>query len=153
MTSKIRHSRYKSIVTQLRHLLPGCDDHQARMATVASLLHHKLNYFSWTGFYLYKDDKLVVGPYQGPLACMTLKKNKGVCWRGFNTKKTIIVPDVVKFHGHIACDPRSKSEIVVPMLNNQGEIVGVLDADSREHDAFKSIDADYLEQIVAMIHS
>lgn len=153
MTSKIRLGRYKRIIDQLNVLLPVCDDPLARMATVASLLHHKLNYFFWTGFYLKKDDQLVVGPYQGPVACMTLKKGKGVCWSGLSNKKTIIVPDVSKFPGHIACDPRSKSEIVVPILNKQGEILGVLDVDSREHDAFNTIDADYLEQIVAMIYS
>jgi len=106
--------RYKRIYEQLRGLLTKTNDKIARMATIVAVLHHKMPHFFWTGFYRIVDGELIVGPYQGPLACQVLGKNKGVCWACVNRKETIIVPDVEKFPGHIACDPRSKSEITVP---------------------------------------
>jgi len=106
--------RYKRIYEQLRGLFTKTNDKIARMATIVAVLHHKMPHFFWTGFYRIVDGELIVGPYQGPLACQVLEKNKGVCWACVNRKETIIVPDVEKFPGHIACDPRSKSEITVP---------------------------------------
>jgi L-methionine (R)-S-oxide reductase len=145
--------RYKRIIIQLEELLPKCSNPLARMASIAAVLHHKMDSFFWTGFYLYTDGQLIVGPYQGPVACMLLQKDTGVCWHGFNTGNTVIVPDVHLFPGHIACDSRSRSEIVVPVRNLAGEITAVFDADSRDIGAFDDTDAGYLEKIVALIYS
>ncbi len=142
---------YSCIFEQLEHLLKKNDNHIARMATIAAVLHHKMNYFFWTGFYLHTDGDLIVGPYQGTLACMKLKKNIGVCWTGFNEKKTINVPNVDEFPGHIACDSRARSEIVVPIKNKNDEIVGVLDIDSQNLNAFDEVDAEELKRIVDLL--
>jgi L-methionine (R)-S-oxide reductase len=107
--------------------------------------------FFWTGFYLLREGHLRVGPYQGPLACQELEKDRGVCWAGINENRTIIVPDVEKFPGHIACDSRSRSEIVVPLRDAGGRIIGVLDVDSRQPDHFDSSDARGLERIVSLV--
>ena len=121
------------------------------MASVAALLHHKMDGFFWTGFYLLNEGKLQAGPYQGPLACLELERNKGVCWTAVREKKSIVVPDVHKFHGHIACDPRSRSEIVVPVKTMDGRITGVLDVDSRSLDHFDEEDIQGLERIVILV--
>jgi L-methionine (R)-S-oxide reductase len=146
-------TRYQRITLQLEELLTKCNDPIARMATIAALLHHKMDYFFWTGFYLHTNNQLIVGPYQGPVACMTLQKDTGVCWHGFNTGKTVIVPDVHQFPGHIACDSRSQSEIVVPVRDGSGRIVAVLDVDSRDLNSFDQTDAENLEKIVSMIYT
>ena len=145
-------SKYLRIYTQLEKLTEKCMDPLARMATVNAILYHKMEGFSWVGFYLLKGGQLIVGPYQGPLACQTLEKNKGVCWAGINEKKTIIVPDVHDFPGHIACDSRSRSEIVIPLLNLEGEITGVMDIDSRLGDNFDATDVCELEKICRLIY-
>ncbi|MCL2435564.1 MAG: GAF domain-containing protein [Lentimicrobiaceae bacterium] len=147
-TNKIR--RYQRIIQQLEELLVKTDFLYARMATVNALLYHKMDRFFWVGFYLLVNNELTVGPYQGPLACQVLKKNSGVCWTAINEKRTIIVPDVHQFPGHIACDSRSKSEIVIPVRNARNEIIGCLDVDSGEVAAFDETDALYLEKIVAL---
>ena len=121
------------------------------MATAAALLHHKLAGFLWTGFYLLRDGELTVGPYQGPLACLVLARHAGVCWAGIDRGETVVVPDVHAFPGHIACDSRSSSEIVVPLRDRSGTVVGVLDIDSTRHAHFDEVDAACLERIVAMI--
>jgi L-methionine (R)-S-oxide reductase len=143
--------RYDRIFKQLSGLLGKTTDPVSRMATTAAILHHKMDGFFWTGFYLLKNGRLLVGPYQGPMACQELEKNKGVCWTGINKNRTVIVPDVDKFPGHIACDSRSRSEIVVPLHNEQGNLIGVLDVDSREPDRFDEVDARGLERIVTLI--
>jgi GAF domain-containing protein len=107
--------------------------------------------FFWTGFYLLNQERLIVSVYQGPVACMELEKGKGVCWAGILSGETIIVPDVQQFPGHIACDSRSKSEIVVLVRNEAGEIMGVLDVDSTEMEAFDQTDAAWLEKIADLI--
>lgn len=122
------------------------------MATIVAVLHHKMEHFFWTGFYLLHDGRLQVGPYQGSLACIDLKKDTGVCWAGINRGETVVVDDVHAFPGHIACDSRSNSEIVVPLRNAMGEIVGVLDVDSTQHAAFDIIDAEWLEKICSLVH-
>lgn len=99
-----------------------------------------------------KERELIVGPYQGPVACQRLEPHKGVCWAGVDQATTILVPDVTKFPGHIACDARSKSEVVVPLKNRDGEIVGVLDVDSEELEAFDVVDAEWLEKLIAMVY-
>ena len=144
-------ARYERIYSQLQELVTKSNDSIARMATIAAVLHHKMEGFFWTGFYLLREGELIVGPYQGPVACLKLEKNRGVCWAGINQGKTIIVPDVEKFPGHIACDSRSKSEIVIPLKNFKGEIMGVLDVDSNKPDQFDETDAAWLEKITALI--
>ena len=121
------------------------------MVTMLAVLHHKMDYFFWTGFYLLQDGKLQVGPYQGSLACINLAKNSGVCWSAINAEKTVIIDNVEVFPGHIACDSRSKSEIVVPLKNQNNELIGVLDVDSSELNSFDEIDALWLEKIVALV--
>jgi L-methionine (R)-S-oxide reductase len=121
------------------------------MATVAALLHHKLPHYFWTGFYRVRGDRLLVGPYQGPLACQTLKKRQGTCWAAVIQERTIIVPDVRLFPGHVSCDARSRSEIVVPLCDSGGKTRAVLDVDSTTLNAFSSIDAEWLERITALI--
>nr|NQU93366.1 GAF domain-containing protein [Bacteroidota bacterium] len=121
------------------------------MATVAAVLHHKMDYFFWTGFYCFDQGELVIRTYQGPVACQVLNKDTGVCWAVINRQKTILVPNVHDFPGHIACDTRSNSEIVVPVKNRDGEVFGVLDVDSRELAAFDETDARWLEEIVGLI--
>ena len=143
--------RYERIQRQLEDLLTKTDNITARMSTTAALLHHKMAYFFWTGFYLLDKGELIVGPYQGPLACQTLEKDKGVCWAGIREKKTIIVPDIHKFPGHIPCDSRSNSEIVVPLLDENNEPLGVLDVDSQTLNSFSGIDKEWLEKIVLLI--
>lgn len=146
-----KQDRYLRIYQQLRDLLAKSDDIDARMATIVAVMHYKMETFFWTGFYYLKEGELIVKTYQGPVACQILEKNTGVCWAAINQGKTIIVPDVHLFPGHIACDSRSKSEIVVPFRNTKNQIIGVLDVDSATLDAFDQIDAEYLEKIVGMI--
>ena len=146
-----KRSRYQRLYKQLKELFKEQQNPVARMATVAALLHHKIDYYFWTGFYLLDQGKLIVGPYQGPVACIKLKKDTGVCWAGINTEKAVIVPDVHQFPDHIACDSRSSSEIVLPIRDPEGRIVGVLDVDSRELDSFDEVDAEELEQILSLI--
>jgi len=144
-------NRYERIFNQLKELLQRTDNRIARMATVASILHHKMPHYFWTGFYIHTNNDLTVGPYQGPLACQVLEREKGVCWAGFLNKETIIVPDVHKFPGHIACDSRSNSEIVVPLLDEKEQVWGVLDVDSKTRDAFSPVDQHWLEKIVGLL--
>lgn len=143
--------RYKRIYHQLRELLTQTKNKTARMATAAAVLHHKMPHYFWTGFYTLIDGDLVVGPYQGPLACQVLEKKTGVCWAGFKAKETIVVPNVHEFPGHIACDSRSNSEIVVPMVSGDNRVWGVLDVDSRKLNAFSEVDKEWLEKIVKLI--
>jgi len=124
----------------------------SRMATIIAVLHHKMETYYWTGFYFLDKGELLVSSYQGPLACLRLKKDTGVCWAGINRKETVIVPDVEAFEGHIACSSASKSEIVVPVRNSNNEVIGVLDVDSTELNSFSEIDAKYLEKIVELIY-
>jgi GAF domain-containing protein len=150
MTSAQKEGRYERIFSQLQELLKDRPNLIARMATIAAVLHHKFDYFFWTGFYLLDEGELIVGPYQGSLACIRLKKDTGVCWAGINQGKTIIVPNVHQFPGHIACDSRSNSEIVVPIKDIDGKIIGVLDVDSKEHGSFDEVDGYWLEKILVI---
>ena len=147
-----KETRYQRLFSQIEALLIATDDPDARMATVIAVLHHKMDYFFWTGLYFLKNGELTVKMYQGAVACQILKKHTGVCWAGIDQRKTIIVPDVSLFPGHIACDSRSRSEIVVPVKNQTGEITGVLDVDSREIDSFDETDGQWLERIVHLIY-
>ena len=124
----------------------------ARMATIVAVLHHKMEYFFWTGFYFLREGELTVKNYQGLLACQVLAKHTGVCWAAIDQQETLVVPDVHQFPGHIACDSRSRSEIVVPLRNEDGEIVGVLDVDSEQPGSFDPTDAEWLEKIANLIY-
>ncbi len=146
-----KRGRYDRIYVQLSGLLNATGDMVSRMSTVAAVLHHKMDGFFWTGFYMLSNGNLIVGPYQGPVACQVLAKDTGVCWTGINQRKTIIVPDVEQFPGHIACDSRSRSEIVVPVRDKDGQIIAVLDVDSKHLDQFDETDAAGLEKIVGLI--
>ena len=148
-----KENQYQRIYRQLEELLRVTGDIDARMATVSTVLHYKLGMVLWTGFYTLKNGELLVKTYQGPLACQVLKKNTGVCWTAINEQKTIVVPDVHQFKGHIACDPRSKSEIVVPVRDNDNRITGVLDIDSKVLNRFDDTDAKELEKIIRLLVS
>ena len=146
-----RQARYSRIRQQLKEILSKNDDLFSGMATINAILYHKMDGFFWVGFYLLKDGRLLVGPYQGPVACIELPGNKGVCWAGINGRVPVIVPDVHEYPGHIACDPRSKSEIVIPVRDRNNMVIGVLDIDSNVKDNFDYTDAQELERIVALL--
>jgi L-methionine (R)-S-oxide reductase len=141
--------QYQSLVPQIRGLLDGETDLIANFANLVAALKEQFGWF-WVGFYVVKGNELVVGPFQGPVACSRIRKGKGVCGTSWQKAETIIVPDVEQFPGHIACSSLSKSEIVVPVIRD-GEVVAVLDVDSSEPDQFDSTDQRFLEQIVKMI--
>ncbi len=151
LSGKKLSQRYERLFKQLQELLKKTEDTVSHMATVIAILHHKMPRFLWTGFYVLKNDLLIVGPYQGPLACQVLGEKKGVCWASVLEQKTIIVPDVHKFPGHIACDSRSNSEIVVPLINSKGSVWAILDIDSRDFNFFSQVDKEWLEKIVTLI--
>ena len=152
MDKEKKHARYQRLRVQLAALMIKTNDPLARMATIAALLFHKIDYFFWCGFYRLVQGELIVGPYQGPLACQVLAKDQGVCWAGIKQGESIIVPDVRLFFGHIACDSRSRSEIVVPFRDGSGNIAGVLDVDSDRLDQFDDVDGRQLEMIVALLY-
>lgn len=147
-----KHARYQRLCSQLETLMAKTTDPDARMSTIVAVLHHKMEYFSWTGFYFLRSGVLTVKTYQGPLACQVLQEHTGVCWAGIDQGKTIVVPDVHQFPGHIACDSRSQSEIVVPVITPGGEVAGVFDADSYAMNAFDATDAEWLEKIINLIY-
>ncbi len=152
MNSDKKQKRYSRLYDQIVGLIEKSSNNQlSNMATITAVLHHKMEYFFWTGFYLLQDGKLQVGPYQGSLACINLAKDTGVCWAAINTKQTIVVGDVEAFPGHIACDSRSASEIVIPLKNKNNEIIGVMDVDSSDLNSFDEVDALWLEKIVSLI--
>lgn len=149
----MKSKKYLRLKEQIRELLVPVSNPIARMATIVALLHHKMPLFFWTGFYLLEDSELLVGPYQGPLACLKLKKEVGVCWSGINRKEPVLVDDVETFPGHIACSSLSKSEVVIPLKDCLGEVVGVLDVDSKELNAFDDEDVVGLQQIVDLVYN
>lgn len=153
--SKVLAGRYERIAAQLEDLFTNgpkaTDDPIARMASIVAVLHHKMPHYFWTGFYRVAGDRLVVGPYQGPLACAVLPGFEGVCWAGVTNQESLVVADVHAFPGHVACDSRSRSEIVVPVRDATGRVVAILDVDSDRQDAFSETDRVGLERIVALI--
>ncbi len=150
ITQGSKQEQYLELIPQIKGLLDGEPDLVANLANTAAALKEQFGWF-WVGFYLVKEDELVLGPFQGPVACTRIRKGRGVCGSSWEQAKTLIVPDVEKFPGHIACSSLSKSEIVVPLLVN-GVVVGVLDVDSSELDQFDQTDANYLEQIVGFLN-
>ena len=152
MDDRKKEGRYQRIYAQLDKLLQKTGDPVARMASICAVLHHKMDHYFWTGFYLYKEGKLIVGPYQGPVACQELTKDKGVCWTALNSQEPVVVPDVHAFPGHIACDSRSKSEITLPVFDQHRQIKAIFDVDSDLFDSFNEVDQSQLETIMELIY-
>ena len=150
MEESKKEGRYQRIISQLQGLLTKTENPVARMATIAAVLSHKFDYFFWCGFYFVEGEKLIVGPYQGPVACQVLQ-GSGVCLAAVTQNQSMVVPDVHAFPGHIACDSRSNSEIVVPVRSLNGEIMAVLDVDSDDYGSFDETDRIYLEAIATMV--
>jgi GAF domain-containing protein len=146
-----KSEKYLQVIKQIKALLESEDDLIANLSNISSVLHTTFGFW-WTGFYLIKGEELVLGPFQGPVACSRIGYGKGVCGTAWREQKTIIVPDVHQFPGHIACSTDSNSEIVVPVFNIN-KITMVLDIDSKEYSTFDKTDQIYLETIVALIHS
>lgn len=144
-----KEEQYLSLIPQIKGLVSGEPDLVANLANIAAALKEQFDFF-WVGFYLVKADELVLGPFQGPVACTRIKKGRGVCGASWAQANTIIVPDVEKFPGHIACSSISKSEIVIPLLKNN-EVWGVLDVDSDQYNSFDETDARFLQEIVELI--
>jgi GAF domain-containing protein len=145
-----KEEQYVSLVPQIKALLEGEPDLIANLANVTAALKEQFNWL-WIGFYLVKDDELVLGPFQGPVACTRIKKGKGVCGASWTKAETLLVPDVEKFPGHIGCSSLSRSEIVIPIIRNN-IVIGVLDADSIDLNHYDIIDQKYLEQIIELIN-
>lgn len=144
-----KEEQYLSLIPQIKGLVSGEPDLVANLANIAAALKEQFDFF-WVGFYLVKVDELVLGPFQGPVACTRINKGRGVCGASWAQANTIIVPDVEKFPGHIACSSISKSEIVVPLIKNN-EVWGVLDIDSDQYNSFDETDAQFLQEIVLLI--
>ena len=144
-----KEEQYQALIPQIKGLLEGETDLIANLANVAAALKEQFGWF-WVGFYLVKEGELVLAPFQGPVACTRIKRGRGVCGSSWQQAQTLIVPDVEKFPGHIACSSLSRSEIVVPLIHG-GEVWGVLDVDSEHLDQFDTTDQQYLEDIVALI--
>ena len=165
-----KSEKYEALLPQVKALCEGEEDMIAKMANVSALLHNEFGFW-WTGFYRVRScefgvtseadaaksselrnqhSELILGPFQGPIACVHIAYGRGVCGTAWKEQRTVVVPDVEEFPGHIACSSESRSEIVVPMLKD-GQIIAVLDIDSRELSTFDDIDAKYLEQLVALM--
>ncbi len=144
-----KEEKYKSLLPQVKAICEGENDIIAKMANVSALLHSEFEFW-WTGFYRVINSELILGPFQGPLACVHIGYGKGVCGTAWKERRTMVVPDVEKFPGHIACSSESRSEIVVPMFQGD-EVVAVLDIDSRDLATFNDTDRHWLEEIVKVI--
>ena len=144
-----KQEQYEELIPQIRGLIEGEPDLIANLANITAALKEQFGWL-WVGFYLVKNDELVLAPFQGPVACTRIKKGRGVCGSSWQQARTLIVPDVEKFPGHIACSSLSRSEIVLPLIY-QNNVVGVLDVDSENPGAFDETDRHYLEQIVALV--
>jgi len=149
-TSADKKEQYESLIPQIEALVSTEKDEVANMANVAAALMYGLNFF-WVGFYIVKEDELVLGPFQGPIACTRIKKGKGVCGTAWAEAKTQLVPNVDEFPGHIACSSDSKSEIVVPIFNKNGGVKMILDVDSDQLEAFDEVDRKYLEKLAELL--
>ena len=139
--------KYKLLSEQIKSLVEGETDQVAVMANVAAAIHLEMGFW-WTGFYRVVNEELVLGPFQGPVACMHIAYGRGVCGTAWKQQETIVVPDVEQFPGHIACSSESRSEIVVPVRSASGDIIAVLDIDSKELGTFDQVDKQWLEEIV-----
>ena len=145
-----REQIYEELAPQVEALVSGEPDLIANLANMAAVLKEAFGFF-WVGFYIKRGDQLVLGPFQGPIACTRIDFDKGVCGHAYTTRETVIVPNVDEFPGHIACSSASKSEIVVPMIDGDGDVFAVLDVDSDRLDDFSEVDRAGLERIVKLI--
>ncbi|MBX3242065.1 MAG: GAF domain-containing protein [Chitinophagaceae bacterium] len=150
IASGTKQEQYESLLPQIEGLLQGEKDLIANMANITAALKEQFNWL-WVGFYIIKENELVLGPFQGPVACTRIQKNRGVCGKCWADEKTLIVPDVEKFPGHIACSSLSRSEIVVPVIRNN-QVVAILDVDSVSLDTFDETDRQYLEKVISMLN-
>ncbi len=145
-----KNETYRLLVKQVESLIEGENNSSGQLANAAALLHETMGWW-WTGFYLVKDGELQLGPFQGPIACYRIKRGRGVCGTAWDEDRTLVVPDVEQFPGHIACSSESRSEIVVPLHDSEGSVTGVLDIDSKELATFDDADARWLEEIARVI--
>jgi len=145
-----RKQIYEELIPQIESLVAGEKDIIANLANIAAAVKEALNFF-WVGFYIKKDEHLVLGPFQGPVACTRIELDKGVCGYAYTNRKVMIVPDVDAFPGHIACSSLSRSEIVLPIFNSDGQVFGVLDVDSDKLNDFSEVDEFGLKQVVAIV--
>jgi GAF domain-containing protein len=145
-----KHEQYESLLPQIKAVVEGETDLIANLANTCACLKEQFNWL-WVGFYIVKGDELVLGPFQGPLACTRIRNGKGVCGTSWQKKETLIVPDVNSFPGHIACSSLSLSEIVVPVIRN-GKVVAVLDVDSDKYNSYDETDKKYLEEVVSYLN-
>ncbi|MET0634732.1 MAG: GAF domain-containing protein [Chitinophagaceae bacterium] len=145
-----KQEQYESLIPQIKALIDGEPDLVANLANTAAALKEQFGWL-WVGFYLVKKDELVLGPFQGPVACTRIRRGRGVCGTSWAEARTLIVPDVELFPGHIACSSLSRSEIVIPMIRD-GQVIGVLDVDSEETALFDETDQRYLEKIVSLLN-
>ena len=150
LTATTKEEKYIELIPQIKALLDGESDPIANMANICAALKYGMNFF-WVGFYLVKQNQLVLGPFQGPVACTRINSGKGVCGTSWLKKETIIVDDVEAFPGHIACSSLSKSEIVLPLLDQHNTVIGVLDVDSDTLNYFDNIDELYLTKIINLL--
>ena len=151
ISGNTKEEKYRSLLPQIKALVEGESDITANMANICAALKFGMNFF-WVGFYLVKKDQLVLGPFQGPVACTRINMGKGVCGTAWKNNEVIIVDDVDQFPGHIACSSLSKSEIVLPVYNKAKEIVGVLDVDSDDYRSFDTTDEKHLLEILELLH-
>ncbi|MBI1305963.1 MAG: GAF domain-containing protein [Bacteroidetes bacterium] len=145
-----KEEKYIDLYTQIKGLLEDEVDEIANMANASAAIHNAFQFW-WTGFYIVKNNELVLGPFQGPVACTRIAFNKGVCGTAWAKADTLVVPDVHQFEGHIACSAESNSEIVVPLIKNE-TVYGVLDIDSRDYNTFDETDAKYLQKICELLN-
>ena len=148
-----KEKKYDRIIIQLKELFQKTDDPFAKIATATAVLHNKFSYYYWTGYYRLINGELTVTSYQGSHACLVLKKDVGVCWKGINSGETVLISNVHEFPGHIACDSRSNSEIVIPVKDKSGKTVGLIDVDSTDFNSFDEDDRAGLEKIAFMFYS
>jgi L-methionine (R)-S-oxide reductase len=147
----LKIKRYNRLCLQISKLLMKSPSLDSQLATINALLYHKIPYIFWVGFYIIRKEKLIVGPYQGPLACQELSYPNGACWHAVIQRQNLLIPDVNLFSGHISCDSRAKSEIVIPIYNKGIEVFGVLDVDSDKLNSFDEDDIEGLKRITEMI--
>lgn len=145
-----KSTAYEELLNEVKSFIQDENDKIACMANVAALIHERFGFW-WTGFYRVIGEELVLGPFQGPVACTRIRKGRGVCGTSWDENRTVIVPNVHEFPGHIACSSLSNSEIVVPVFDECGNVTGVLDIDSRDFDTFDETDAEWLEEICRLI--
>ncbi len=151
MNAREKATRYAEVEKEIAAVIDGETNLVARMATVSNILHHAFDHYFWTGFYVVDPEKpgeLVIGPYQGTLGCLRIEFGKGVCGTAAARRETVVVPDVHEFPGHIPCDARSESEIVVPVFDRAGKLIAVFDVDSDTKAMFDEADAENLERIL-----